>query len=93
MKKLLLALPVSVLVSACATIIDETSTTAVLQSGFYAGKEYQIRTRLLEGPNGPYERTDVVYRSVSRNCIKDSPGDCEKAAELLIDSYLSGIGI
>jgi hypothetical protein len=73
------------LISACAAVSNETRTTAVIEDGFYQGTEYQIRTQLIEGPEGSYERTSVVYRGVSRTCILDSPGDCESKAERLIE--------
>lgn len=71
--------------SACATVIDETSEVRELPDGFFAGYKYFVRTQTLSGAQGEYERTSVVYRSVSRVCIKDSPKDCEKAARLLIE--------
>lgn len=90
MKKFLLAMPIGILLGACATVVDETRTNAVIEKGFNTGERYQIRTRTLEGANGTYEQTSVIYRSVSRVCIKDSPGDCEKTAEFLIDDYFNG---
>ncbi|MDW3180965.1 MAG: hypothetical protein R8F89_03055 [Roseobacter sp.] len=44
-----------------------------------------MRTRLIEGPNGPYDQTSVVYRGIARTCILDSPNDCEVTARSLID--------
>lgn len=75
--------------SACtsATVIDETRTVAVVETGFNAGERYEIRNRTLEGPNGRYEQTSVVYRGFARNCIRDSPNDCESKARNLIDEY------
>jgi hypothetical protein len=82
------ALPTALLVlSACATVVDEKRTMAVLERGFNAGERYEIRTRTIQGPNGLYEQTSVVYRGFTRLCRIDSPGDCEKAAEQLIDDY------
>jgi hypothetical protein len=73
------------MMSACATVSNETRTTAFIEDGFYQGIEYQVRTQFIEGPEGSYERTSVVYRGVSRTCILDSPGDCESKAERLIE--------
>jgi hypothetical protein len=87
MKYLALVAAATLSISACATIENESSTTAVLSSGFNAGERYQIRTRTMSGPNGSFQQTSVVYKGISRVCIPDSPGDCEKAARLLIDNY------
>lgn len=70
-------------VSACAsTIIDERTTT-----GVYIGEQYEIRTRTLQGRDGPYEHSSAVYKGVSKVCRVDSPGDCEKAAQNLINAF------
>ena len=71
--------------AACSTVVDEKTTTAVLRDGFYAGTQYQIRTRTMQGANGTYTQTSVVYNGVTAVCIPDSPGDCENAARNLID--------
>lgn len=71
--------------AACATVEDQTGEVKVLPDGFYAGTRYIQRTQVISGPQGPYERTSVVFRSVSRVCNPDSPNDCEKAARALID--------
>lgn len=77
----------TMMLSACATISEETRTPAVLEGGFYGGERYELRTRLLEGPNGTYSQTSVVYRGLARTCILDSPNDCELKARNLIDEY------
>lgn len=84
--KLLVAM---VFLASCATVTSETSTPKVLESGFYAGERYTLRQRQMEGRNGPFVQTSVVYRGVSSLCIIDSPGDCEIAARNLIDGYKS----
>jgi len=80
-------LAAALLLGACTTVTNETRTPAVVQDGFYAGERYEIRQQQVEGPNGPYERTSVVYRGVARGCIKDSPKDCEVTAKALIEAY------
>ena len=80
-----LALASLTILVSCTTIVEETTTTAVLRNGLNAGTEYQIRTRTLQGPNGIYTQTSVLYNGVSNVCILDSPGDCEAAARNLID--------
>lgn len=80
----------AIALSACATIVDEQSTPTVVQSGPNAGKSYTTRQRTLDGPQGTYEQTSVVYRENSIVCRIESPGDCERAAEALINNYSSG---
>ncbi len=76
--------------SACATVVDEKTSTAVIERGFNAGERYQVRQRTLDGPQGRYEQTSVVYRGVSATCRIDSPNDCERAAETLVNNYQFG---
>ena len=77
----------TLLLAACATVVDEKRSVAVVEDGFYGGYQYEIRQRLIEGPNGTYEQTSVVYKGFSRTCILNSPNDCESAAENLIEAY------
>ena len=81
------ALTTALLLGACATVSNETRTQAVLETGLNAGERYEIRTRLLEGPNGSFEQTSVVYRGYSKTCRIDSPNDCKLAARQLIEEY------
>ncbi len=85
-----LAAVIALGLSACAPVLDETRTTAVLPDGYYKGESYDIVTRTIQGRNGPYKQTRVVYWGASAPCILDSPTDCEKAARRLIDQRLSG---
>ena len=77
------------LLAACGEVVDERRTTAVLDSGYYAGERYDIVTRTIEGRNGTFDQTRVQYWGRSAPCILDSPGDCEKAARRLIDQRFS----
>ncbi|MBW4707029.1 hypothetical protein KX928_04425 [Roseobacter sp. YSTF-M11] len=81
------AIAVAFVLSACATISDETSVPAVLEGGLNDGEKYEIRTRTLHGANGTYAQTRVVYKGFARTCILDSPNDCESKARNLIDEY------
>lgn len=81
------ALAAVLALSACASAGNETRTAAVLEDGFNAGERYEIRNRLLEGPDGTFTQTSVVYKGLSRPCILDSPNDCESAARQLIEEY------
>jgi hypothetical protein len=78
-----------VLLAACGTVVDERRTTAVLSEGFNQGERYDIVTQTVQGPNGTYERTRVVYWGRSAPCILDSPRDCEFAARRLVDQRFS----
>ncbi len=74
-----------ILLGACGTVVDERRTSAVLSDGYYAGEPYEIVTQTVQGQNGTYERTRVLYWARTAPCIADSPGDCEAAARRLID--------
>ncbi len=87
MKAKLIAPVIALALGACATVIDEQRQTRVLERGFYSGERYELRTRTMQGPNGTFVQTSVVYRGLSRTCIIDSPRDCELAAQRLIESY------
>jgi len=76
---------VLVALSACTTIENETGEVREIPDGFYAGYQYLVRTQTVSGSQGSYERTSVVYKGLSRTCIKDSPEDCEKTARALIE--------
>lgn len=73
---------VGVALFACTTVIEERITT-----GVYQGEEYEIRTRTLQGRNGPFEHSSAVFKGATLVCRIDSPGDCEKAAQHLINGY------
>jgi hypothetical protein len=90
----LIAAATALTLGACSTIVDENVTTAVIQSGFNAGERYQVRERTLQGPQGIYKQTSVVYKGVSAVCRIDSPNDCAKAAERLVNDYsLGGLSV
>ena len=86
-----LIVAVALTLGACTTITNETSTTAVLEEGFNAGQRYEIRQRTLQGKDGSYMQTSVVYRGFAKTCIIDSPNDCESAARALIDQIEDSI--
>lgn len=90
MKPNTLMLIAALALGGCATVLDERTTTAVIPDGFNAGERYTIRTRTLQGPQGVYEQTSVVYRGVTALCRIDSPNDCELAARNLVDRYAFG---
>lgn len=64
----------AILLSACATVSDETFRTIMVD-----GESYQVRIRTLEGQNGPVKQSSVWVKGGYSLCIIDSPGDCEAA--------------
>jgi hypothetical protein len=84
-----LAVPVACLfLVACAQVIDEQRTSAVIERGFHAGERYDIVTQTVQGSNGTFQRTRVVYWGRSATCVLDGSRDCELAAIRLIDQDL-----
>lgn len=59
---------------ACTTVAQERLSTIDVD-----GESYVLRTRTIEGPNGPYETTSARVRGAHFLCKIDSPGDCEAA--------------
>lgn len=77
----------ALLTSGCASVISDTRVPMIVQGGAYKGEEYDLRTLTLQGRNGPYTQTQVVYRGVTRPCLIDSPTDCDKIANQVISDY------
>ncbi len=59
---------------ACAEVKNESFSTITLK-----GREYELRTRTIEGANGPYVTHSVRANTGYRTCNPDSPGSCEAA--------------
>ncbi len=81
-------LPVAVLVvavSGCTKVLDEERIDAVIQRGVNAGEAYTIRIRTIQGPQGTFVHTSVLYGGRSATCNLDRARDCEIAAEALIE--------
>lgn len=81
-----------ILLGACATVLDERRTTAVISEGFFRGEPYDVVTQTVQGRSGTFERTRVVYRGRTATCIIDSGRDCEFAARRLMDWEVTGSG-
>jgi hypothetical protein len=64
----------ALLLSACATVTNETFSTIMVD-----GESYKVRERTLEGRNGPIKQSSVWVKGGYSLCIIDSPGDCEAA--------------
>lgn len=63
--------------SACATVVDETRTSIMVD-----GRAYELRTRTLEGTDGTFQQSSVVVRNRLYTCLPASPGDCEATVRL-----------
>ncbi|MBW4710405.1 hypothetical protein KX928_21655 [Roseobacter sp. YSTF-M11] len=64
----------ALLVSACATVTDQTVSSVVVN-----GDSYEVRTRMIEGPGGSYETSSARVNNQYFLCRRNSPGDCEAA--------------
>lgn len=64
-------------VAGCAPVDSETRTTIVVD-----GASYELRTQVIDGPRGQYERSSVVVQNRLYTCLPDSPGDCEATVRL-----------
>lgn len=63
-----------VLLAACSAVIEESTSTITVD-----GRSYDLRERILDGPNGPVKQTSVWVKGGYSLCLIDSPGDCEAA--------------
>ena len=70
----LLAVVSATVLSACAEVENESYSTITLN-----GREYELRTRTMEGANGPYVTHSVRVNTGYRTCDPDSPGSCQAA--------------
>ncbi len=59
---------------ACATASADRLSTVTVD-----GREYELRTRTIDGPGGQFETTSVRVRGGYALCKIDSPGDCAAA--------------
>lgn len=66
-----------VALTACAPVTDETRSTIDVE-----GSTYELRTRTLDGPNGPFQQSSVKVKNKYYICLPDSPGDCAAAVKL-----------
>jgi hypothetical protein len=65
------------MLAACQTVEDEQRSTITVD-----GRSYELRTQVVNGPNGPFERSRVVVRNQFLTCLPQSPGDCEATVRL-----------
>lgn len=61
---------------AACTNVTSTTTETITDNG----RTYEIRTQIIDGPNGPYEHSSVIVNGVPYVCKPESPGDCAGAA-------------
>lgn len=66
-----------VTLAACATVQSESRSSIVVD-----GRTYELRTQVIDGPNGPYNRSFVMVKNRMAVCLPESPGDCEAAVRL-----------
>lgn len=60
--------------SACGSLVSQSSSTIIVD-----GRSYELRTSVIDGPQGTYEQSRVVVKNQTYLCLPDSPGDCEAA--------------
>lgn len=72
-KKVFLA-ACAAIVCGCSTVQNEEFSTIVLN-----GREYDLRTRTMQGANGTFVTHSVRTNSGYRMCDPGSPGSCEAA--------------
>lgn len=64
----------AILLSACGSVTNETTSSIVVDRN-----TYELRTRTIQGPNGAYDTSSVRVNGTYRQCQPDSPGSCEAA--------------
>ena len=69
-----------IIVAGCAQTSDVTNSTITVN-----GEQYPFRTRIADGPNGPYQLSGVRVRSQYHKCLPESPGDCEAVVQYAVD--------
>ncbi|MCV3270553.1 YgdI/YgdR family lipoprotein [Roseobacter sinensis] len=82
LRTILAALSVLTL-TACADSVADTQLRTIVVDG----EPYTLRTRIIEGPNGPYETTSARVRNTYYPCKLDSPGDCAAAVRFGRDYF------
>lgn len=60
----------------CGEVVEESYGTIVVD-----GQNYDVRSRVIDGPNGSYTKTSVIVGNVPHTCLPDSPGDCRAAVK------------
>ena len=85
MRWMVLAIAATLGISGCATVIDEQRFDAVIQRGFNSGASYVIRVRTLQGPQGTYTQTSVLFLGRTATCDLNRPGDCDRVAQAIAE--------
>ena len=65
-----------VALAGCGQVVEESYGTIVVD-----GQNYDVRNRVIDGPNGSYQQTSVIVGNVPHTCLPDSPGDCRAAVK------------
>lgn len=66
----------AILLSACGSVTNETTSTINVD-----GRNYELRTRTIQGPNGTYDTSSVRVNGAYVQCIPSSPGSCRGAIQ------------
>lgn len=66
----------AVVLAGCGQVVDETFGSIVVD-----GQTYEIRNRVIDGPNGTYTHSSVIVHNKPQICLPDSPGDCRAAVK------------
>ncbi|MEM9636824.1 MAG: hypothetical protein AAGA94_04200 [Pseudomonadota bacterium] len=68
---------------ACGATVSDTRLSTIIVDG----EAYTLRTRTIEGPNGPYQTTSARVRNTYYPCKLNSPGDCAAAVRFGRDYF------
>lgn len=74
MKPGLFLVATGLLLSACGSVTNESTSSINVD-----GRNYELRTRTIQGSIGSYETSSVRVRGVFYQCLPNSPGSCEGA--------------
>lgn len=61
-------------VSGCSQVISEQQSTITVD-----GRTFPLITQTMQSGDRTFEVSFVVVKNQRRQCLKDSPGDCEAA--------------
>ena len=64
----------ALLLSACGSVVNETTGSYVVD-----GKSYELRTRTVQGSNGTYDTSSIRVNGTYYQCRPESPGSCKAA--------------
>lgn len=74
MKPRLFLCAAGLLLSACGSVVNESTSSINVD-----GRSYELRSRTIQGANGSYDTSSVRVNGVYYQCLPASPGSCEGA--------------